>query len=104
MSEYKTFHIHAPSEQAVVDMIKQAGFATSDGRIQYEGRNHCFILRGTIYEPTGNTIVDDEGLEIPELAPVSGVHADLYTTGELPAPLSEYQTTPANPPYRRAGE
>ena len=37
---------------------------------------------GTIYEPTGNTLTDDEGNEHPEMAPVDGWHVNVRLVGD----------------------
>jgi hypothetical protein len=42
---------------------------------------------GVIYQPTGVTLTDQDGLPYPEMAPVPGFHANLRTEG----PLSEAQ-------------
>lgn len=42
---------------------------------------------GVIYQPTGVTLTDQDGLPYPEMAPVPGFHANLRTEG----PLSDAQ-------------
>jgi hypothetical protein len=42
---------------------------------------------GLIYQPTGVTLSDPDGLPYPEMAPVPGFHANLRTA----APLSDAQ-------------
>jgi hypothetical protein len=39
---------------------------------------------GVIYQPTGTMLTDEHGQPVPEMAPVSGFHANLRTTGPLP--------------------
>lgn len=38
---------------------------------------------GVIYQPTGVTLTDQDGLPYPEMAPVPGFHANLRTEGPL---------------------
>lgn len=98
MNEY---YLRAPDEQTMVDALKAAGFQTSRGQLQYESRQHCLILRGTLYEPTGKMLTDDEGFEYPEMQVVDGYHADLYADA-LPAELEQYRIEPTTPTFRRA--
>lgn len=98
MNEY---YLKAPDEQTMVEVLKAAGFKTSDGQLQYESRQHCLILRGTLYKPTGKMLTDDEGFEYPEMQAVDGYHADLYA-GSLPAELGPSRTDPRTPQFRRA--
>lgn len=98
MNEY---YLKASDEQTLIDTLKAAGFKTSDGQLQYESRQHCLILRGTLHEPTGKMLTDDEGFEYPEMQAVDGYHADLYAES-LPAELEPHQTEPKTPQFQRA--
>ena len=53
---------------------------------------------GTIYKPTGNTVVDAEGNEVPEMAPIDGWHVNLRLVGDARRKdveaLSKYFTDP----------
>ena len=44
--------------------------------------NYAIDLVGTIYEPTGNTLTDDEGNEYPEMAPIDGYHVNVRLSGD----------------------
>jgi len=56
---------------------------------------------GTIYEPTGNMLTDDEGFEYPEMEAIDGCHANLIASDGLDLPEIEKPATP----YRKwAGE
>ena len=60
-------------------------------------------LVGTIYQPTGDTIVDAEGVEVPEMAPIPGYHANVASPtavdfGPLAIP------DPASPVRKWAGQ
>jgi len=47
-------------------------------------RDYAFDIVGTIHEPTGNTLTDDEGNEYPEMAAVDGWHVNLRIRGGIP--------------------
>ena len=50
---------------------------------------------GTIYQPTGIMLTDDEGNEYPEVAPIDGFHANIKTDKVLEGlPTIEAPTTP----------
>ena len=44
--------------------------------------DYAIDLVGTIYEPTGNMLTDDEGNEYPETAPVDGWHVNVRLVGD----------------------
>ena len=44
--------------------------------------DYAIDLVGTIYEPTGVTLTDDEGNEYPETAPVDGWHVNVRLVGD----------------------
>ena len=50
---------------------------------------------GTIYQPTGTMLTDDEGNEYPEVAPIDGFHANIKTDKVLEGlPTIQAPTTP----------
>lgn len=50
---------------------------------------------GTIYQPTGTMLTDDEGYEYPEVAPIDGFHANIKTDKVVEGlPTIEAPTTP----------
>jgi hypothetical protein len=44
--------------------------------------DYAIDIVGVIYEPTGNMLVDDEGNEYPETAPLDGWHVNLRLIGD----------------------
>ena len=44
--------------------------------------DYAIDVVGVIYEPTGNTLTDDEGNEYPEMAPVPGWHINIRLIGD----------------------
>jgi len=64
--------------------------------------DHAFDIVGLIHKATGNMLTDDEGMEYPEMAPVSGWHINLrirgdYMRAEAEAIDAEYGVEPATP-------
>jgi len=57
---------------------------------------------GTIYEPTGNMLTDDEGFEYPEMQPINGYHANMMAQDGIEG-LPEI-TAPSTPYRKFAGE
>ena len=64
--------------------------------------DYAIDLVGTIYEPTGNTLTDDEGNEYPETAPIDGWHVNVRLVGDgrredVEAIDATYGVTPNSP-------
>ena len=53
-------------------------------------------LIGTIYQPTGNTLTDDEGNEYPEQVALDGYHANVRADAPIEE-LEAYRVYPNNP-------
>jgi hypothetical protein len=56
--------------------------ADGDAYLVTHTHDYSIDLVGTIYEPTGNTLTDDEGNEYPETAPVDGWHVNVRLVGD----------------------
>lgn len=55
-----------------------------------------FDILGTIYNPTGVMLTDNEGYEYPETAPVAGYHVNTLPEFMTDA-LQEFAVTPKTP-------
>jgi len=57
---------------------------TADGDPYLVAHTHDYAIDvvGTIYEPTGETLTDDEGVAYPEMAPVDGWHINIRLLGD----------------------
>ena len=57
---------------------------TADGDPYLVAHSHDYAIDavGTIYEPTGTMLTDDEGNEYPEMAPVDGWHVNIRLVGD----------------------
>ena len=56
--------------------------ADGDPYLVTHTHDYAIDLVGTIYEPTGNTLTDDEGNEYPETAPLDGYHVNVRLMGD----------------------
>lgn len=45
-------------------------------------QDYAIDVVGIIMDPTGNTLVDDEGFEYPEMAPLPGWHINIRLMGD----------------------
>jgi hypothetical protein len=64
--------------------------------------DYAIDLVGVIYEPTGETLTDDEGNEYPETAPLDGYHLNIRLLNDtmreaVDAIEAEYGLTPNSP-------
>jgi len=68
----------------VVDEETGESTQTPEGEPYLVKHTHDYAidLVGTIYEPTGNTLTDDEGNEYPETAPIDGYHVNVRLVGD----------------------
>ena len=83
---------------------------TGEESVQLEGEpylvstthDYAIDLVGVIYEPTGETLTDDEGNEWPETAPLDGWHLNIRLLNdtmraETEALDAQYGVTPNSP-------
>lgn len=96
-----TYYLKAIDEDSLIEALQLAGYVGKDGVLQTDSKEHCIILRGVLYEPTGRMLTDEEGYEYPEMQPIDGYHADLYSS-TLPVELESYQILPNTPQFTRA--
>jgi len=73
-----------------------------DPYLVMHSHNHSFDIVGLIYEPSGNTLTDDEGIEYPEMAPIDGWHVNLrirgdYMRSDAEAIDTDFGVEPATP-------
>jgi len=73
-----------------------------DAYLVMHSHNHSFDIVGLIHKPTGNMLTDDDGIEYPEMAAISGWHVNLrirgdYMRDEAEAIDTQYGVEPATP-------
>jgi hypothetical protein len=92
------------------DMTTVVDPETGEEHVQPEGEpylvqnthDYAIDIVGVIYRPTGNMLVDDEGNEYPETAPLDGWHVNIRLIGEkmrdiVEAIDAQYGVTPETP-------
>ena len=87
------YYLKAADETEMMTALTAAG-ATSD-------RSHDYALDviGTIYQPTGNTLTDEEGTEYQGMEAVDGWHAN-YRGEALPDELQPFEIDAPSTPVR----
>ena len=81
--------LRASDEAALWTALLTAGLVTeqpdpSGTLVKVSVGGAALDVIGMIWRPTGATLTDQHGLPVPEMAPVSGFHANLRTEGPLP--------------------
>jgi len=56
--------------------------ADGDPYLVAHSHEYAIDVVGTIYEPTGETLTDDEGVAYPEMAPIDGWHVNIRLVGD----------------------
>ena len=72
--------------QDYVTVVDEEGVETQtpDGDPYLVAHSHDYAIDvvGTIHEPTGTMLTDDEGNEYPEMAPIDGWHINIRLVGD----------------------
>lgn len=77
---------------------------TFDGEIVTATYDYQIDLIGTIYERTGNTITDDDGLEHDEKTACDGYHVNIKVRGDFVTGLEHLEIECETPQYKFAGD
>mgnify|MGYP000751083095 CR=1 FL=1 len=99
-TEYRVEVDEDGNETVTEDVIREAGVANYTA-------THSLDIIGTIYRETGNmveqTFADGEDtIEVPEMAPIDGWHANLLLHGEdMPEALAEFEIEAPATPIRK---
>lgn len=124
-----TYYLKATDEQALWEALEAAGLAVKDydpedeanqrpddlepdaewspsGAYKWRSLEPMLDIIGTIYEPTGETLTGEDGVEYPEMAAIEGYHANLRTglSAAQKAALPIMTKTPKNPVRKWAGD
>ena len=83
MNSWQPIYLRAPDEAEMMEALDAAGLVGEDP--ETDGQiigGDPFVIRvtvlATLYEPTGETLIDDEGGEYPELRPIDGYHTNVF--------------------------
>ena len=73
-------------QQDYITSVDEEGVETqtADGDHYLVAHSHDYAIDvvGTLHEPTGNTLTDDEGNEYPEMTAMTGWHVNIRLVGE----------------------
>jgi len=98
---FKEYDPDDPNNQRPQELDPEAEWEpTGEYEWRFKGIGALDII-GTIYEPTGNTLTDEDGLEYPEIQPIEGFHANLMAERGITG-LPEI-TSPSTPKRKFAG-
>lgn len=105
MSNYITKRLKTDDEATMLSVLKSVFGTDEDGKLITSRHGLSIILLGTLYAETGNMLMDDEGNEYPEKAPIDGYHVNIRTKNqnEVDA-LADYIVDVDSPLVKYAGE
>ena len=100
----KDYFIKLDSEAGLTTTLYEFCEVDEEGNRELimHSRDHCFDIVGVIHKPSGQTLVDSEGNEYPEMVAVDGYHVNLRLLSEkyreaADAVDSSHGTNPATP-------
>lgn len=77
-------HFYTQDTQTTVD--EETGEETTtnvgDPYLVPNSSDYAIDVVGTLHEPTGNTLTDDEGMEYPEMQAMTGWHVNIRLVGD----------------------
>lgn len=77
----KDYYLRSPTEADMLVALHDAGILVTQGN---ETHATCDISTvGIIYSETGRILIDGDGYEYSEVAPIDGWHVNLRVRGEL---------------------
>jgi hypothetical protein len=93
------------ANQPPADLAIDAEWSPS-GAYEWRSLERMLDIIGAIYEPTGQTLTDDDGNEYPEMTSIEGYHANLRASlsSDQRAALPIMQKTPKKPVRKWAGD
>ena len=100
--------IEAPKVDFFIKLNSEADMHTAfvdfyqEGELVTHTHDYAIDVVGVIYKPTGNMLMDAEGFEYPETAPLDGWHVNVRLSGDKVRESVEaidalYGATPKSP-------
>ena len=74
------FLIKLTNEAAMLTVLSQ--FYNEEGEFVSNTADYAIDVIGTISEPTGNTLTDDDGMEYPEMQALDGWHVNIRLSSD----------------------
>ncbi len=74
------FYLKLPNEADMSTILSD--FYDEEGEFVSNTADYSIDVVGTLQEPTGNTLTDDDGMEYPEMQAMTGWHVNIRLTGD----------------------
>ena len=69
------FYLKLANEASMATVLSV--FYNEDGELVTNTPDYTMDVVGTLHEPTGNTLTDDDGMEYPEMQAMTGWHVNI---------------------------
>jgi len=94
------FYIKLTSEAAMLTVL--SAFYDEEGEFVGNTTDYAIDVVGTLYDPTGVTLTDDNGMEYPEMVAITGWHVNIRLLNDTKRTIVEsideiYGITPTSP-------
>ena len=74
------FYLKLTNEASMPTVL--SAFYNEDGEFVLNTSDYGIDIVGTLHEPTGATLTDDEGMEYPEMQAMTGWHVNIRLVGD----------------------
>jgi len=74
------FYLKLANEDAMSTIL--SAFYTEEGEFVQNTSDYAIDVVGTLHEPTGATLTDDDGMEYPEMQAMTGWHVNIRLMGD----------------------
>lgn len=74
------FYLKLANEASITTVL--SAFYNEDDEFVSNTSDYSIDIVGTLHEPTGNTLTDDDGMEYPEMQAMTGWHVNIRLTGD----------------------
>lgn len=91
-------HLKFPDKATATSLMLETGLLEQIEDQVVQGKGQMIDIIGPIFKATGTMLIDEEGVEYPEMADIGGWHVNMR--GELPEAIAPYKITVSGTPYR----
>ena len=74
------FYLKLANEASMTTVL--SAFYNEDSEFVPNTSDYSIDIVGTLHEPTGNTLTNDDGMEYPEMQAMTGWHVNIRLTGD----------------------
>jgi hypothetical protein len=74
------FYLKLANEASMTTVL--SAFYNEDDEFVSNTSDYSIDIVGTLHEPTGNTLTDEDGVEYPEMQAMTGWHVNIRLTGD----------------------